>query len=165
MDNEMILTDDLRRVPREELDRRLEQLRRALTQEDPGWQLAVVTEKTSMYYYTGTMQEGAYLVRPQDAVLWVRRSLRRARNESLLPASQIRPMHSFRQAAVYYDDEPRSASTWTKSTLPWSGWGFGQILPDGAVAALEQTADPAAQRKSPYELALMGAAAGFTSRC
>lgn len=156
MDNEMILTDDLRRVPREELDRRLEQLRRALTQEDPGWQLAVVTEKTSMYYYTGTMQEGAYLVRPQDAVLWVRRSLRRAWNESLLPASQIRPMHSFRQAAVYYDDEPpeRIYLDEKHTSLEWLGL-FGKYFQTERWQPLNKLLTRLRSVKSPYELALM----------
>lgn len=101
LEHDILISEDLRRVPREELENRLERLRETLTQQDPGWQMAVITDKLDMYYFTGTMQEGAFMVRPQDAILWVRRSLARALNESLLPEGWIRRMHSYRQPAEY----------------------------------------------------------------
>ena len=55
------------RVPREELDARLDALRAALTREEPGWQMAVLNDKISMYYFTGTMQVGAFVVTPESA--------------------------------------------------------------------------------------------------
>ena len=114
LEHDILISEDLRRVPREELENRLARLREALSRQDPAWQLAVITDKLDMYYFTGTMQEGAFLVRPQDAILWVRRSLARALNESLLPEGWIRRMHSYRQPAE---------CTWMKSTPPWNGSG------------------------------------------
>lgn len=96
LEHDILISEDLRRVPREELENRLTRLREALDRQEPGWQMAVITDKLDMYYFTGTMQEGAFIVRPQDAILWVRRSLARALNESLLPEGWIRRMHSYR---------------------------------------------------------------------
>ena len=47
------------RIPKEELETRLAALRAALTQQDPAWQMVILHDKISMYYYTGTMQVGA----------------------------------------------------------------------------------------------------------
>ena len=66
------------KVPKDELDARLAALRAALTQADPAWQMAILGDKISMYYFTGTMQVGAFVVTPDSAVLWVRRDLGRA---------------------------------------------------------------------------------------
>lgn len=81
-------------IPKEELETRLAALRAALTQQDPAWQMVILHDKISMYYYTGTMQVGAFVATPDSAVLWVRRDLGRAQAESLFP--EIRPMKSFR---------------------------------------------------------------------
>ena len=59
LEHDILISEDLRRVPREELENRLERLRETLTQQDPGWQMAVITDKLDTYYFTGTMQEGA----------------------------------------------------------------------------------------------------------
>lgn len=64
LEHDILVSEDLRRVPQEELQGRLERLRAALSEIDPDWQMAVVSDKLDMYYFTGTMQEGAYLVRP-----------------------------------------------------------------------------------------------------
>ena len=94
--------DVLRRVPREELEARLQRFRSAMDAADPQWQMAVISDKLDMYYFTGTMQDGALIIRPGDEILWVRRSYSRACHESLLPDPQIRRMKSYRQPAEYY---------------------------------------------------------------
>lgn len=99
-----LMADEIRRVPLAELQTRLANFRTAMDKEHPGWQMAVVNDKVNMYYFTGTMQEGALVIRPQDEILWVRRSFDRARNESLLP--DIRPMKSFRTLAEFYGTVP-----------------------------------------------------------
>lgn len=118
LEKETVLTEALRPVPASELAARLERFRRAMDAAHPGWEMAAVNHKVAMYYFTGTIQEGVLLIRPQDAVFWVRRSFERACNESHF--SDIRPMHSFREAAVFYGSAPKVMYVETKkATLDW----------------------------------------------
>lgn len=118
LEQETVLTEALRPVPASELEARLERFRRAMDAAHPGWEMAAVNHKVAMYYFTGTIQEGVLLIRPQDAVFWVRRSFERACNESHF--SDIRPMHSFREAAAFYDSAPKVMYVETKkATLDW----------------------------------------------
>ena len=114
-----VLTDAIRPVPASELEARLEKFRRLMDEMHPGWEMAAVNHKIAMYYFTGTMQEGVLLIRPQYAIFWVRRNYERAVNESHF--GDIRPMHSFREAAAYYGSAPRIMYVETKkATLDWS---------------------------------------------
>ena len=118
LEKETVLTEALRPVPASELEARLERFRRAMDAAHPGWEMAAVNHKVAMYYFTGTIQEGVLLIRPQDAVFWVRRSFERACNESHF--SDIRPMHSFREAAAFYGTAPKVIYVETKkATLDW----------------------------------------------
>lgn len=118
LEQETVLTEALRPVPASELAARLECFRRAMDAAHPGWEMAAVNHKVAMYYFTGTIQEGVLLIRPQDAVFWVRRSFERACNESHF--SDIRPMHSFREAAAFYGSAPKVMYVETKkATLDW----------------------------------------------
>lgn len=118
LEQETVLTEALRPVPANELEARLERFRRAMDAAHPGWEMAAVNHKVAMYYFTGTIQEGVLLIRPQDAVFWVRRSFERACNESHF--SDIRPMHSFREAAAFYGSAPKVMYVETKkATLDW----------------------------------------------
>lgn len=118
LEQETVLTEALRPVPASELAARLERFRRAMDAAHPGWEMAAVNHKVAMYYFTGTIQEGVLLIRPQDAVFWVRRSFERACNESHF--SDIRPMHSFREAAAFYGSAPKVMYVETKkATLDW----------------------------------------------
>ena len=118
LEKETVLTVALRPVPASELAARLERFRRAMDAAHPGWEMAAVNHKVAMYYFTGTIQEGVLLIRPQDAVFWVRRSFERACNESHF--SDIRPMHSFREAAAFYGSAPKVMYVETKkATLDW----------------------------------------------
>lgn len=118
LEQETVLTEALRPVPASELEARLERFRRAMDAAHPGWEMAAVNNKVAMYYFTGTIQDGVLLIRPQDAVFWVRRSFERACNESHF--SDIRPMHSFREAAAFYGSAPKVMYVETKKvTLDW----------------------------------------------
>lgn len=118
LEQETVLTEALRPVPASELEARLERFRRVMDAAHPGWEMAAVNHKVAMYYLTGTIQEGVLLIRPQDAVFWVRRSFERACNESHF--SDIRPMHSFREAAAFYGSAPKVMYVETKkATLDW----------------------------------------------
>ena len=74
LEHASLMTDEIRRVPLEELQIRLARFREEMEKEHPGWQMAVINNKVNMYYFTGTMQDGALVIRPQDEILWVRRS-------------------------------------------------------------------------------------------
>lgn len=153
LEQEAVLTEAIRPVPAAELEARLLKFRQAMDAKHPGWEMAAVNHKVAMYYFTGTMQEGVLLIRPQDAVLWVRRSYERACNESHF--SDIRPMHSFREAAAFYGSAPKVMYLETqKTTLDWQQllhkyFAFEEVGSfDGVLQALRL-------RKSAYELAQM----------
>jgi len=87
------------KTPALELRDRMERFRLRMDREDPAWDLAVIFGRTNQFYFTGTMQDGVLLIpRDDEAVLWVRRSIERALDESFFP--EIRPMRSFRDAAA-----------------------------------------------------------------
>lgn len=78
-----------------ELRQRLSRLREAVSKADPQWEMIFLEEKVDQFYFTGTMQDGALVVTPKDAVYFVRRDFACAQQESNFP--DIRPMHSFRE--------------------------------------------------------------------
>ena len=82
LEKETVFTDDIRPVPASELEERLERFRKKMEERYPGWEMVAINHKVAMYYFTGTMQEGVLIIRPQDAILWVRRSYDRACKES-----------------------------------------------------------------------------------
>lgn len=85
-------------VPKTELEIRLRKLRDRLNKFCPDWQVAVVTQKVSLYYLTGTMPSGAlWINRDGDATLFIRRGYERAVVESKF--EPILPMNSFRDMA------------------------------------------------------------------
>ena len=118
LEQETLLTDAIRPVPASELETRLKKFRLAMDKEHPGWEMAAINHKIAMYYFTGTMQDGVLLIRPQDAIFWVRRNYARAVHESHF--SDIRPMHSFREAAAFYGHTPKIMYVETKKP-PWTG--------------------------------------------
>ena len=46
-------------VPAAELNTRLDRLRCAMTEKDPAWSMLLLDNTLDMYYFTGTMQDGA----------------------------------------------------------------------------------------------------------
>ena len=81
------------KVPLTELDGRMKRFRTRMDHTCPEWDLAAISGKIPLYYFTGTMQDGLLLI-PQDAeaVFWVRQSFERAQDESLFPG--LRKMKS-----------------------------------------------------------------------
>ena len=61
-------------VPAAELAARLENLRRAISAAHPDWGMILLDSKIDLYYFTGTMQEGALVITPDEAALFVRHS-------------------------------------------------------------------------------------------
>ena len=91
-------------VPAGELNARLSRLRAALAQHDPAWSMTILDNKIDLYYFTGTMQDGALIVTPDQAVLFVRRSFECAKRESAF--ADIRPLSSFRTVAEAFPAIP-----------------------------------------------------------
>ena len=148
-----VLTDAIRPVPASELEARLEKFRRLMDEMHPGWEMAAVNHKIAMYYFTGTMQEGVLLIRQQDAIFWVRRNYERAVNESHF--GDIRPMHSFREAAAYYGSAPRIMYVETKkATLDWERM-LHKYFAFEEVGSFDAVLQELRLRKSAYELQQM----------
>jgi Xaa-Pro aminopeptidase len=139
------------KVPRFELEQRLQALRLRMDHDCPDWRLLAVFSKVNQFYLTGTMQDGVVLIpRNQEAIYWVRRSLQRAQDESEF--TDIRPMNSFRDAAAAMIPLPQTIHLETER-VPLARYqrfnkhfGFSQVasadLPLSAVRAV----------KSSYEL-------------
>ena len=139
-------------VPADELSARLSRLRGAMSQRDPAWSMMLLDNKIDLYYLTGTMQEGALVITPDEAVLFVRRSFACAQQESLFP--DIRPMGSFRSIAEAFPQIPDTvyvtARTMTlqKLTLLQKYLPFVPKAADDVLSGLRAV-------KSEYELSCM----------
>ena len=141
-------------VPLSELTSRMTRFRACMDAECPEWELAAFFGRINQYYFTGTMQDGLLLVpRHGEAVLWVRRSIERARAESFFP--DIRPMKSFRDAL------PAAGATWQTIHLETELVPLALVLrfrkhfSCREVAALDAAVARVRAIKSPYELAAM----------
>lgn len=125
-----------------------------MDRDSPGWEVAAVTGRINLYYFTGTIQDGLlYIPRDGDAVFWVRRSLEKATAESSFP--DIRGMTSFRDAAAVTGRIKKplylelDAVTLAQYGRMQKHFAFPSALPlDAQVAAVRA-------KKSPYEFALM----------
>ncbi|MDC7221078.1 MAG: Xaa-Pro peptidase family protein [Spirochaetales bacterium] len=85
---------------------RIEAFRNIMDRENPDWEMALILGKINQFYLTGTMQDGFLCVeREGKAVLWVRRSVERAKDES--PLENIEAMGSYRQASGHYKSLPK----------------------------------------------------------
>lgn len=150
-----VFTDKIRPVLASELESRLLAFRQAMDKAHPGWEMAAINHKIAMYYFTGTMQEGVLLIRPQDAILWVRRSYDRACNESHF--DDIRPMRSFREAAAYYGKAPKIMYMEVrKATVDWERL-LRKYFAFEEIGSLDGVMQDLRMVKSKYELDLMAA--------
>ncbi|MBC7195782.1 MAG: aminopeptidase P family N-terminal domain-containing protein, partial [Deferribacterales bacterium] len=85
-------------VPENDLQLRLNQFKKYMAELDENWEACFIFGKINMYYFTGTMQNGAFFI-PRDAspVLYVRKSYERALIESKI--GKIVKINSFRDIA------------------------------------------------------------------
>ena len=143
-----------RRTPASELRDRMERFRLRMDTEKPAWESAAIFGRVNQFYFTGTMQDGVLLIpRNDEAVLWVRRSLERALDESFFP--DIRPMKSFRDAAAGMGACPGTVHV-DAETVPLALLErFRKYFPFRETAALDAQAAKVRSRKSAYELAIM----------
>jgi len=89
------------RVPASELNSRMARFREIMDKKSPDWEIAVIFNRIHQYYFTGTIQDAVLIIpRDREAGFHVRRSIKRARDESFFPC--IYEMYSYRDAAAYY---------------------------------------------------------------
>jgi Xaa-Pro dipeptidase len=142
------------KVPRTELDDRLNRFRARMDRTQPGWEMAAITGKIPLYYFTGTMPDGLLLIpRDRDAVFWVRQSYERAIDESFFP--DLRKMRSYRDVAGGMGKIPREMFLETDLVPVAQLQRMQKHLPFTGVKSVDAEVSAVRARKSPYELALM----------
>lgn len=142
---------------REELLTRIENLYTAAKAAQPDFDAVFVMDKVNQYYFTGTIQDGVFVVLRDGAYLYfVRRSLERALEES--PLENIFPMTSYRDVRGKIGDIQTALVETGTVTLGILGrmrkyLTLETLLPaDTIIAGLRAV-------KSAFELALIRAAA------
>ncbi|MCX6701118.1 MAG: Xaa-Pro peptidase family protein [Methanomicrobiales archaeon] len=142
------------KVPLTELTSRLERFRDRMDRVQPGWELAAISGKVPLYYFTGTMQDGLLFI-PQDgdAVFWVRKSYERAMDESLFP--NIRKMQSYREIAAGTDHLPSTVYLETDLVSLSQLQRMQKYLPFTGVRSVDKEVSAIRAVKSQYELSLM----------
>ncbi len=143
-----------RKTPASELRDRMERFRLRMDAESPSWEFAAIFGRTNQFYFTGTMQDGVLLIpRDDEGVLWVRRSLERAEDESSF--ADIRPMKSFRDAAAGMGACPGTVHV-EAETVPLALLErFRKYFPFREVRPLDAQAAKVRSEKSAYEIAIM----------
>lgn len=140
-------------VPAEELRNRLTRLREEMNRQAPDWAMIILENKIDLYYFTGTMQEGALVITPTQAAFFVRRSLPCARSESLFP--DIRPMGSFRVLAEAFPDVPDTVHVATRTMTLQKLSLLQKYLPFSRTASVDKVLSALRSVKSDYEIACM----------
>ena len=151
------------KVPQSELDARIRRFRERMDRTDPGWELAIVSSKINLYYFTGTIQDGILVIpRDGEAVFWVRRSHARAADESAFPA--IRPMQSYRTAAEGLAKIPRTGHLETEQVSLAMYQRLRKYFAFEKTAGIDATIAYLRSVKSPYERELMEKAGAIHRR-
>ena len=142
------------KVPLTELTDRLNRFRTRMDKMQPGWEMAAITGKVPLYYFTGTMPDGLLLV-PQDgdAVFWVRQSYERAADESFFP--DLRKMKSYRDVAAGMGKIPQEVFLETDLVPIAQLQRMQKHLPFTDVKPVDAEVSAVRAKKSPYELSLM----------
>jgi Xaa-Pro dipeptidase len=142
------------KVPFTELEDRLNRFRARMDKTQPGWEMAAITGKVPLYYFTGTMPDGLLLVPyDRDAVFWVRQSYERAVDESFFP--DLRKMRSYRDVAAGMGNIPRDVFLETDLVPIAQLQRMQKHLPFTDVKPVDAEVSAVRAKKSPYELSLM----------
>jgi len=141
------------KTPISELKNRMKNFRNAMDEEYPNWEIAVIFSKINLYYFTGTMQEGMLIIERDNSIFWIRRSIERAKDESLF--ENLKHMNSFRDAAVSYETIPDTVYIETE-VVPLAMYSrFQKHFPFKNFKPLDQVLGSVRSVKSNYELSLM----------
>ena len=142
------------KTPLDELESRMRRFRKKMNETEPGWQMAIIFGKINQFYFTGTMQEGMLTIpRDEEPILWVRRSIVRALDESLFP--RIKPMGSFREAAGLFKSLPDTVFLETELVPIALYERLRKHFPFNNVKPVDRQIAAVRSIKSGYELSLM----------
>lgn len=140
-------------VPAQELTSRLTRLRAEMHRHHPDWHMIILDNKIDLYYFTGTMQEGALVVTPDEAVLFVRRSFDCAKRDSLF--ADIRPMGGFRALRDAFPRVPETVFFSTRTMTLQKLSMLQKHLPFTAYLSADHVLSALRAEKSEYERACM----------
>ena len=88
----------INKLEKQEILERIESLYNALNRKSNNWGALFIVDKVNQYYFTGTMQNGIFILKNDGAYLYfVRNSYERAKAES--PLENIYPMNGYGEAA------------------------------------------------------------------
>ena len=149
--------------PKFELNERLNRFINTVNNNHPEWEVCVITGGVNLYYFTGTMCDGLFLIhRDKGTTLWVRRSYERALIES--GVDDIRPMRSFRDIADSYSKLPDTVySDKANISLEWYEL-FNKHMQFNDVVSVDRDILNVRAVKSEYELDIMKQAGSETDR-
>jgi Xaa-Pro aminopeptidase len=137
-----------------ELESRMIRFRAEMERSCPDWRMAAFFGRLNQYYFTGTMQDGVLLVpRDDEPVYHVRRSIDRARDESLF--SRIELMGGFRDVAAGLKRLPEQIHLESEIVTLALLQRFQKHFPGTGVKPVDQPIAAVRAVKSPFELALM----------
>jgi len=138
----------------QELDERAARFLKRLNALNPDWDTAFIINKTNMYYFTGTRQDGVLVFkRNGDRKLFARRSFNRAKDES--PLDAIFPMRSYGDVAAEIGADAGHLLI-ENDTIPVSLFKriTSKIKYDGILPVEKAVSDVRAV-KSPWELTII----------
>ncbi len=141
-------------VPLSELQNRMTRFRARMDTACPEWEMAALFGRINQYYFTGTMQDGVLLIpRDAEAVYRVRRSYKRAIDESLFPC--IEPMNSYRDAAQGLTRLPQRIHLETELVPLAVAQRFQKHFPVTEFQSVDPQVAAVRAVKSPFELEIM----------
>ncbi|MEW6010812.1 MAG: peptidase M24 [Methanobacterium sp.] len=153
----------MKKVPADELKKRMDGFKHQMDNCHPDWEIAAIFTNINMYYFTGTMQDGVLLIpREEEPVLWVRRSYKRALEESLFP--YINSMDSFRNIAHTLSYFPEEVFLETESLPVGLYHRFCKYFPFNKINSADPVINKLRSLKSKYELDLMKKAGKIQGR-
>jgi Xaa-Pro aminopeptidase len=138
----------------EELAGRLERFKKNLASLQADWEICVLMDRITSYYFTGTLQNGVLVIpRDKDAVYYVRKSCERAAIESNF--GDIRCFRSFKDielkdgGVLYCDTEKIPLAHFER---------FSKYFKFSSVRSADLAVAETMAVKSPFELEIMKAA-------
>lgn len=140
-------------IPAGELTARLSRLRDAMSSQYPNWSMILLENKIDLYYFTGVMPEGVFVVTPEEAILFVRRPYEQTTTESQW--RDIRPMKSFRVLAETFSTVPDTVYVAAKTLTLQKVKLLQKYLPFSDTVAIDAILADLRSVKSEYELDCM----------
>ncbi len=147
----------MNQLSKQELTSRIEKLHKALKNKGDNWDYIFITDKINQYYFTGTMQDGVFVItNAGDFLYFVRRSLKRAEDESPLK-EHLYPMVSYgdiqnklgrNTRPIYLETEITTCAALERTGRYFDVTGSNIIPADMLIKKIRAV-------KSPYELSMM----------